>query len=365
MPELNFDDITRECIIQNSSDIIITENGEAVLYKVSDNSKFMTSNIFAARITEYVPQLHAYFTDIGDSRRALLNTQAHYSTGDFVLVQMITAAHGKKGARVTADIRLNSVYIVLLPTQLQQLINISAKITNSAERERLLMVGESLNSDCSMILRTQASFAAAGEIAADYQSLKTLWHDILRQYEDTVRCGTPRLLYGQNPLYAEILKYPLGSYDSFYVDSPEFAESLSCAFPAVSGKIHCIPHRIFAVKSVDSVQSTLLCRKVYLKSGADIVIDKTEAMTVIDVNSGKSSLSYRNVNLEAAREIMRQLRLRDIGGIIICDFIEMKDKADREHLLSFMRELALLDPSKPEIPGLTALGLVEIARKRS
>ena len=129
--------------------------------------------------------------------------------------------------------------------------------------------------------------------------------------------------------------------------------------------MHFIPKRIFETKSVDKVLASSLGRKVYLKSGADIVIEKTEALTVIDVNSGKSSKSYSEINFEAATEIMRQLRLRDIGGIIVCDFIEPDNKKDRLALVDFMRELALIDPSKPEIPGISQLGLIEISRKRS
>ena len=160
------------------------------------------------------------------------------------------------------------------------------------------------------------------------------------------------------------MKYPLFSYTKICVDTTEMMESVKSQFPELSEKVQFIPKRIFAAKSVDSVENKLLGRKVYLKSGADIVIETTEALTVIDVNSGSSKNSYRDVNFEAAKEIMRQLRLRDIGGIIICDFIEMDSKKDKEELTEYMRKLALIDPSKPEIPGMTNLGLMEISRKR-
>ena len=154
------------------------------------------------------------------------------------------------------------------------------------------------------------------------------------------------------------------SYSEICADTTEPLERLGAAFPALKGRLRFLPKHIFAVKSVDSVKTSLLGRRVFLKSGADIVIEKTEALTVIDVNTGKSAASYKEVNFEAAEEIMRQLRLREIGGIILCDFIGM-ERCDGEALTAYMRELALRDPSHPEIPGMTALGLMEIARKRS
>ena len=139
--------VRRECIIRGSSEIIITENGEAVLYKVSDNSKFMTSNIFAARITEYAPQLHSYFVDIGDgSRRGLLadNEGLSLRVGDFCLVQISSSPRGKKGAQVTSQIRLAGLYTVLLPKEDDFSVNISGKIRDNQLRERLEMLGNSI-----------------------------------------------------------------------------------------------------------------------------------------------------------------------------------------------------------------------------
>ena len=164
---------------------------------------------------------------------------------------------------------------------------------------------------------------------------------------------------------SEILKYPISSYTKVSADTTEMLDKIKSEFSDLIPKLEFIPNRIFSVKSIDNVVPSLLGRKVYLKSGADIVIEKTEALTVIDVNSSKSNLSYHKVNLEAATEIMRQLRLRDIGGIIICDFIEPENKKDRPALVDFMRGLALIDPLKPEIAGINQLGLIEISHKRS
>lgn len=366
MRATNSGNLKREGMIRNSAEIIITENGDAVLYKVSDNSKFMTSNIFAARIMEYAPQLHSYFVDIGDARRALLNApEETYRSGDFCIAQIAAAARGHKGARVTTRIRLTGVFVVLLYGEPARSVNISAKIKDGAERERLAMIGESLHADCSLILRTEAAGASAAAIAADVSKLSAVWHSITRRYREASADAAPGLLFAENPMIGVLLKYPLESYTELCADTPEMIDTLRREFPQAAERIRYYPKRIFAVKSVDTVKTTLLGKKVYLKSGADLVIEKTEALTVIDVNTGKSSASYEAVNFEAAREIMRQLRLRDIGGIIVCDFIEMDDPKDRAALVSYMRELAARDPSKPEIPGLTALGLMEIARRRS
>jgi len=366
MPAQYSENFKRECIIRGASEIIITENGEAVLYKVSDNSKFMTSNIFAARIMEYVPQLHSYFADIGDTKRAILNApEGAYQIGDFCIAQITTSSRGKKGARITPKIRLTGVYTVLLPGETEPSVSISSKIKERSQRERLSIIGASLKSECSVILRTQAANAFPADIAGDFKKLKTIWQHILRDYQNASACAAPGLLFAKSSLVSELLKYPLQSYTEFCADTPAVVEALREEIPEAEDRIRFLPKRIFAVKSVDSVKTSLLGRKVYLKSGADIVIETTEALTVIDVNSGKSSASYKEVNFEAAREIMRQLRLRDIGGIIICDFIGMENREDETALISYMRELALRDPSKPEIPGLTSLGLMEITRKRS
>lgn len=370
MSYFDVSDIKRECIISGTSDIIITENGEAVLCKSSDNSKFMTSNIFAARIAEYAPQLRSYFAEIGDSRRAMLSSmaggvEASYKPGDFCLVQITSAPRGRKGAYVTDRIRLTGIYTVLLPCEKKISVNISAKIKDKEERERLSMIGDSLESQYSLIMRTEAAGASAAVIAEDHKRLIKEWNGILHTYEEMKSngaCGSIRL---RDPLVCELMKYPISSYSEICVDTPDMMEYIKRSVPQLSDKLKFIPKRIFAVKSVDNVRSTLLGKKVYLKSGADIVIEKTEALTVIDVNTGGSKLSYKDVNTEAAREIMRQLRLRDIGGMIVCDFIETNNENDRKELTEYMRSLAHIDPAKPEIFGLTALGLMEISRKRS
>ena len=237
-------------------------------------------------------------------------------------------------------------------------------------RERLEMLGNSIYCDLnlpkhSLIFRTESQNSPSKEIISDYGNLCNLWEIILAKFNSFVSQGKVGLVYGRNPIFAEILKYPISSYSKISVDSIETMEDIETEFPVLASLIQFIPKRIFEVKSVDKVPNSLLGRKVYLKSGADIVIEKTEALTVIDVNSGKSKKSYSDVNFEAAEEIMRQLRLRDIGGIIVCDFIEPENKKDRLALVEFMRKLALSDPSKPEIPGISQLGLIEISRKRS
>lgn len=375
----------RECIIRGTSEIIITENGRAVLYKVSDNSKFMTSNIFAARIKEYVPQLHSYFLDIGDrEKRAILaenerkisigmnNSDGNNNSGDFCLVQITSAPRGKKGAQVTTKIRLTGNYIVLLPCEFPEKpkINISAKICGSTVRERLFMLGESILTDTdlpkySFILRTDSEKATAKEIVCEYSELCKLWKTVLEKFNSFVLNARVGEVYGRNPVFAEILRYPLSSYSKICVDTTEMLDKVKAEIPELLPKLEFIPKRIFAAKSVDNLENALLGRKVFLKSGADIVIEKTEALTVIDVNSAKSKLSAHEVNIEAAFEIMRQLRLRNIGGIVICDFIGPEDEKNKLALVEFMRELALVDPNKPEIVGITQLGLVEITRKRN
>lgn len=209
MPAEKIEIFKRECIIRNSSEIIITENGSAVLYKVSDNSKFMTSNIFAARIMEYAPQLHSYFVDIGDERRALLNApEGAHRLGSFCAVQIAAAARGKKGACVTSGIRLTGVYAVLLPTEDKPSVNISTKIKDGAVRERLAAAGKLLQPKYALILRTQAASASAAEIAEEYEKLVSVWHGIQRRLQSAAADGASRLLFAEDPVASALLKYP-------------------------------------------------------------------------------------------------------------------------------------------------------------
>ena len=365
MKEYEF--LKRECIISGNSEIIITEDGEPILFKVSDNSKFMTSNIFAARIKEYVPHLHSFFVDIGDpDRRAILNEkEGDFAPGDFIMAQITTMARGKKGAQITTKIRLSGARIVLLPCESKAAVNISSKINGADLREYLKSLGESLGGKYSMIFRTQAAETSAEAVEREYKALCEVWESIVNKTNDLISKGCVGLTYSRLPVVNEILKYPLSSYTGVFVDTPEIADIFKNNFKLLSNKVHYIPSRIFTAKSVDNVQYQLLGKVVHLKSGANIVIEKTEALTVVDVNTSKSSKSQVEVNFEAAKEIMRQLRLRDIGGIIICDFIEMKNQSDKDELIQYMKSLATVDPLKPEILGLTKLGLMEISRKRN
>ncbi len=329
----------------------------------------MTSNIFAARITEYAPHLHSYFADIGGSRRAMLSELAGgggvYKPGDFCLVQISSPPRDKKGAYVTDKIRIGGVYAVLLPCDKKTEIHISAKIKDSDERERLRMIGESADVGYSAIIRTEAWGADPYLIVNDIQNLAKKWKNILHRYGEMKANGTCGDIAVHDPIICEIMKYPLSTYSEICVDTAEMFECIKRDLPELSDRLRFIPKRIFEAKSVDSVRSSLMGRKIYLRSGADIVIEKTEALTVIDVNSGGSDSSYTDVNIEAAREIMRQLRLRDIGGMIVCDFIKTDDAAEGDRLTEYMRELSFADPSRPEVLGLTALGLMEISRKRT
>ncbi len=364
---IKYDALKRECIIRNSSEIIITEDGDAILYKAYDNSDFVTSNIFAARIKEYVPQLHSYFVDIGDmNRRAILSEkEGKFSNGDYIMAQITTMPREKKGAQITTKIRIPGARLVLLPTESNYSINLSTKINGEGNRERLRMIGESLDQKYSLIFRTEAADSSAEAIMREYKILSTIWDNITFKNEVYKKNGNVGKIYSRNPVLMELSKYPLNSYTGIYVDTSEIANIIKKHFLLLEGKVHYIPNRIFSAKSVDNIHSKLMGRTVYLKSGANIVIEKTEALTVIDVNTSKASKSQLEVNFEAAREIMRQLRLRDIGGIIICDFIEMNNSSEKEELVQFMRQLANIDPSKPEIVGMTKLGLMEITRKRN
>ncbi len=354
------------------------------------------SNIYKGRVSRVLPGMQAAFVDIGLQRTAFLHASdiARPRNGDEsnddlpnirdlvregaeLLVQVVKDPLGNKGARLTTFITLPSRHLVLLPDG--DSVGVSARIEDEEERERLRsavteLLGET-DLDCGAIVRTVSEGANVEELRADLKFLIKLWSVVQE------RCSKSKV----KTLVHEDLSLPLrvlrdlvtGDVEHILVDSEpdfeamqEFAETF---LPPVAPMLELYRRRrpIFDLHSIEDDIRKALDRSISLKSGGYIIFDQTEAMTTIDVNTG-AYVGHRNLeetiyrtNLEAAVTIARQLRLRNLGGIIIIDFIDMEAVAHRENVLHVLEQSLEIDHARHQITPLSPLGLVEMTRKRT
>ncbi|MGI6240059.1 MAG: Rne/Rng family ribonuclease [Christensenellales bacterium] len=378
--------------------LAVYEDGELCeLYIERDGSESISGNIYAGHVENVLPGMNAAFVNIGLPKNAFLyagdiqidtrgdaelanrlkevSIKKLVRPGQQILVQVVKQSGGAKGPRVSSHITLPGRLMVLLPTM--RYVGVSRKITQSDERSRLRALAEQLLDahGCGMIVRTAAEHMDEETLAAEYESLRQTWQDVLAQ-GNVIQA--PALVHGENDLVSRALRDMLnGDTSAVVTDDDALYRALldrarTCA-PAFLDRIrlHTANIPLFDVRGVDAALSKALNRKVWLKSGGYLIIDYTEALTVIDVNTGKfvgkSSLSDTifKTNCEAAREIARQLRLRDIGGIIIVDFIDMDAQEQRDQLLALLREAIARDRTSTNFAGFTALGLVELTRKKT
>jgi ribonuclease G len=368
------------------------------LYVERDSRRGIVGNIYRGQATRVLPGMQAAFVEIGLERTAFLHAadfpRVHsadadgstplerdigslVSQGDSILVQVQKDPLGSKGARLSTVISLPSRFLVYTPHSGG--IGVSARITDEAERDRLRELVRTVaaaqgNAAGGYIVRTAASDAPLEALAADMTYLARLWEHVQRAAVAPV--GT--LVHADLPLSVRMLRDELGpDVRRVLVDSPaEFARMRAFAesfMPEAVDRVELYAgdRPLFDMHSVEDEIAKALDRKVTLKSGGYIVIDQTESMTTIDVNTG-AYVGYRNqedtslrTNLEAAVAIARQLRLRNLGGIIIIDFIDMEDEAHREQLMNAFRTALRGDRAQTQIVTVSALGLVEMTRKRT
>lgn len=350
-----------EAVIQGENEIALLEDGALVGYCKLTEQSAQAGDIFWGRVVQCAPGgSGACFVDIGLPENAFCSKMGKVQQGALLPVMVLSGAHDNKPVRVSFAVQIPSTFFVLLSEK--GVCNVSGKITAKGARKRLKEQGEKLLAAYSavpgLIMRTGAVEADWEELSAEASRLGALWERIRRgKY-------SPGLLYRPDPYQAFLNR--LKPLDSIVTDCTDVYEKLRPFYPHIRYRAHG-DYSLFAVKNVTSQLASLTGRKVWLPSGGNIVIEYTEALTVIDVNSGKatgSKASPLQVNLEAAKEIMRQLRLRNIGGAIVCDFIGMSDH-DSETVLETLKKLAKDDFGKPKVYGFTKLGLAEIGRKRS
>jgi ribonuclease G len=351
----------------------------------------IVGNLYKGRVTRVLPGMQAAFVEIGLARTAFLHAQdiaapdeagpepdirRLVNPGDDLLVQVVKDPMGAKGARLTTVVSLPSRYLVSMPRG--QGIGVSTRIEDEAERLRLREAMQALVAEGhagGYIVRTAAEGVDAARLAADLDYLERLWTQVR---ERALRAAPGELVHEDLPLARRVLRDELArGVERVLVDDPaELAqlESFVREFlprQAPRLELHASSRPIFDLHGIEEEIDRALVREVPLKSGGHLVIDQTEAMTTIDVNTG-AFVGHRNLddtilrtNLEAAAAIARQLRLRNLGGIIIIDFIDMQDPAHRERVLAALRQALASDHAQTGVAPISPFGLVEMTRKRT
>jgi ribonuclease G len=375
--------------------VAVVENGATQdLYIERAASRGIVGNIYRGRVRRVLPGMQAAFIDIGLERNSFIHVAdlwqagrdrteriAEYlQEGQPLTVQVTKDPLGSKGARLTTQLSISSRYLVYLPQA--EHVGISQRIEEPTERERLQAAFATarasvpgLETGGGYILRTAAEGVAAEELAADLRYLARLWQTLLPRVNSD---GDPALLYADLPLQLRTVRdLARADVERIRIDSAESFAALQAFchdyMPEIAGRIeHYAGERpLFDLHGVEDDLARALSRRVPLKSGGHLVIDQTEAMTTIDVNTG-SYIGRRSheetvfkTNLEAATTLARQLRLRNLGGIIIIDFIDMQDSEHRRQVQRTLEKAMLRDPARNRITGVSELGLVEMTRKRT
>lgn len=333
--------------------------------------------IYKARVDSVLPGMNAAFLSLGEGRNGFLYLNdvkgVQVKAGSDMVVQVLKTPRHGKGARVSPRVSLAGRYLVLVPSNSD--VGVSKRITDDDERARLRAIARRLRpANYGLIVRTVAESCDEESLARDVDELMELWREITKKAKAN---DAPCLLHRDIGLVERILRDELTpEIGEVIVDDPDEHEVISSYVTRVGD---CRPEvslykgnmPLFEVYGIERAIDELRDRKVWLPSGAYLVIDQTEALTVIDVNTGKYTGTkdlrdtVYNTNLEAAEEIARQIRLRAIGGIVVVDFIDMEQREDRDRLVESLQSLFKGDRCKARVFGVTSLGLVEITRKRA
>ncbi|WP_421740993.1 Rne/Rng family ribonuclease [Cellulomonas sp.] len=372
--------------------IAVLEDGVLVEHYVSNQAQAsMVGNVYLGRVQNVLPSMEAAFVDVGKGRNAVLyagevnwdaagleggsarRIEQALKSGDPVLVQVTKDPIGHKGARLTSQVTLAGRYLVYVPGG--GMTGISRKLPDT-ERNRLKKILREIVPDSAgVIVRTAAEGASEDELRADIARLQSQWEAIEKKSKTA---SAPALLQGEPDMAIRVVRDIFNDdFSSLVVEGAEAWSTISSYIDELAPDLAQKVTRwesdadVFAEHRIDEQLAKGMDRKVWLPSGGSLVIDRTEAMTVVDVNTGKFTGSggtleetvTRN-NLEAAEEIVRQLRLRDIGGIIVIDFIDMVLESNRDLVLRRLVECLGRDRTKHQVAEVTSLGLVQMTRKR-
>ncbi|CRK55481.1 Ribonuclease E [Alloactinosynnema sp. L-07] len=392
--------VDRAMIVRENPDrtqIAVLEDGVLVEHFVtSAGTGSLVGNVYLGRVQNVLPSMEAAFVDIGRGRNAVLyagevdwdaaglegkarKIEQALSTGDSVLVQVTKDPVGHKGARLTTQISLPGRFLVYVPGG--GATGISRKLPENERRRLKDVLKRIVPEDAGVIIRTASEGISEEELGRDVRRLQAQWQVIKDKSDGTngvKKSGAPSLLYEEPDLLVKVVR------DLFTEDFSALAVQGDTAWETIDSYVrHVAPELLERVRKhvglkdvfnehrVDEQLLKALDRKVWLPSGGYLIIDRTEAMTVIDVNTGKFTGSGGNLeetvtrnNLESAEEIVRQLRLRDIGGIIVIDFIDMVLESNRDLVLRRLTECLGRDRTRHQVAEVTSLGLVQMTRKR-
>lgn len=381
---------------ENSKYILLTENGILLeKYQESENNERLEGNIYLGKVQNVFQGMQAAFVNIGQDKNTFIhlkdilpqidikngikkqqekvNIKDLIKPGMPILVQVKKDNTNKKGAKVSTHISLSSKYIVLLPNT--TIVTISQKIEENSEKKRLEKEVKALLPDnFGAIIRTSALKKDIKEIKEDISVLLEKWANIEKQSKSNTN-NIPRLIYKDFSILKKIFIDLVDKDIKVIVDTQDLYNEVNSILKEIKLlekiNIELVENTdILDMYSISTQLEKINNRKIWLKCGGFITIDKTEALTAIDVNSGKyigkESLEKTafTVNKEATLEILKQLRLRDIGGIIIIDYIDMKDEENKTKIYELLKEGIKKDRAKVQIEGFTRLNLFELTRKR-
>ena len=386
--------VERSMVVRQRKDrtqIAVLEDGVLVEHYVNRSShQSYVGNVYLGKVQNVLPSMEAAFVDVGKGRNAVLyagevnfdvsglegqpkRIESALKAGQSVIVQVTKDPVGHKGARLTSQVSLPGRYLVYVPGA--SMTGISRKLPDT-ERNRLkAILKKVMPENAGVIVRTAAEGAAEEELDRDVARLAAQWEAIEKKAKTA---SAPALLYSEPDLTIRVIR------DVFNEDFGTLVVSGDEAWDVVDEYVKYVaPHLaervtrwqgdrdVFAEYRIDEQLAKALERKVWLPSGGSLVIDKTEAMTVVDVNTGKFTGQGGNLeetvtrnNLEAAEELVRQLRLRDVGGIVVIDFIDMVLESNRDLVLRRLLECLSRDRTKHQVAEVTSLGLVQMTRKR-
>lgn len=378
-------------------DILLLEDGELKeKYTESDNTNRIEGNMYVGQVKDVLQGMQAAFVDIGLKKNTFIhlkdilpkvdvakekedftkeNVKKILKPGMPILVQVKKDFTNSKGAKVSTHLSINSRYIIFMPNT--EIVTISKKIEDKNEKERLIsIVKKYLPQNCGAIVRTSAQNKEEEKIKTDIEVASKKWDEIKKAYAKTVESNKyPRILYKSHGVIKKLLldlidkdleKIILNNQEDYdYITKvvTEFkADNINVELKEGENLIENTPD---LQKQIERAEN----RRVWLKCGGFIAIDKTEALTAIDVNSGKyigkdnAEATIFKVNKQASIEIAKQLRLRDIGGIVIIDYIDMQEEEDKEKIINILTEELNKDRSKTQVVGFSKLNLLEMTRK--
>lgn len=378
-------------------DILLLEDGELKeKYTESDNTNRIEGNMYVGQVKDVLQGMQAAFVDIGLKKNTFIhlkdilpkvdvakekedftkeNVKKILKSGMPILVQVKKDFTNSKGAKVSTHLSINSRYIIFMPNT--EIVTISKKIEDKNEKERLIsIVKKYLPQNCGAIVRTSAQNKEEEKIKTDIEVASKKWDEIKKAYDKTVESNKyPRILYKSHGVIKKLLLDLIDKdLEKIVVNSREdydYIIKVVTEFKADNIKVelregeNLIENTPDLQKQIERAEN----RRVWLKCGGFIAIDKTEALTAIDVNSGKyigkdnAEATIFKVNKQASIEIAKQLRLRDIGGIVIIDYIDMQDEEDKEKIINILTEELNKDRSKTQVVGFSKLNLLEMTRK--